>query len=94
MVKASHERMALSHREASLRPARARRCRDHFGTDSVLSKLPPPYVPTSPSPASREASRGLWRSVGLSTMVVFKLRTSMSTHPLCPQTETWRGGVK
>ena len=49
--------MALSRREASLRPVRARRSRGHFGTVSVRSKLPPPCVPVSPSPVSREASR-------------------------------------
>ena len=36
----------------------------------------PHYVPVSPLPVSREASRDLWRSIGPSTMVVFKLRTS------------------
>ena len=34
----------MSRREASLTPARARRSRDHFGTDSVRSKLPPIYI--------------------------------------------------
>ena len=48
-----HERTALSRREASLRLARARRIRDHFGTDAVRSKLPPLYVPVNPSPVSR-----------------------------------------
>ena len=72
------ERTALSRPGASLKPARARRPRDHFGTDSVRSKLLPLYVPVSPSPVSREASRDLWRSIGPSTMVVFKLRTSLS----------------
>ena len=70
-----HERMALSRREASLTAARARRSRDHSGTVSVQYKLPSPYVLVSPSPVSREASRDLWRSIGLSTMVVFQLRT-------------------
>ena len=69
--------MALSRREASLRPARARHSRDHMGTDSVRSKLPTLYVPMSPSPLSREASRDLWRSIGPSTMIVFKVRTSL-----------------
>ena len=64
--------MVLSRREASLRPARARLSRDYFGTVSVRSKLPPLYVLVSPSPVSREASRDLWRSIGPSTMVVFK----------------------
>ena len=53
----------MSRREAYLMPARARRSRDHFGTVSVRSKLLPLYVPVSPSPVSREASRDLWRSV-------------------------------
>ena len=57
--------------------ASARRSRDHLGTDSVRSKLPPSYVPVGPSPVSREASRDLWRSIGPSTMVVFKLRTNV-----------------
>ena len=65
--------------------ARARRSHDLFDTDSVRSKLPPLYVPVSPSPVSREASRDLWRSIGPSTMVVLILRTSLSAHPLCPQ---------
>ena len=51
------ERTALSRPGASVRPARARRSHDHFGTDSVRSKLPPLYVPVSPSLFSREASR-------------------------------------
>ena len=72
-----HERTALSRREASLRPARARCSRDHLGTDSVRSKLPPLYVPVSPSPVSHEASRDLWRSIDPSTIVVLKLRTSL-----------------
>ena len=38
----------------------------------------PLYVPVSPSPVSREASRDMWRSIGPSTMVAFKLRTSLS----------------
>ena len=54
-----HERMTLSRREASIRPAHARRVRDHLGTDSVRSKLPPLCAPVSPSPVSREASRDL-----------------------------------
>ena len=78
-----HERKVLSRREVSPTPARARRSRDHFGTDSVRCKLPPLYVPVSPLPVSREASRYLWRSIGASTMVVLKLRTSLSAHPLC-----------
>ena len=41
------------------------------------------YVPVSPSPAWREASRDLWRSIGLSTMVVFKLRHSERIHCVC-----------
>ena len=83
MVKASRA-YGLSHREASLKPARARRSRATIlGTDSVRSKLPPPYVPVSPSPVSRGPSRDLWRSIGPSTMVVFKLRTSLSAQPLC-----------
>ena len=81
-----HERM---HRfvpsRCSLWPARARHIRDYLGTDSVRSKILPLYVPVSPSPVSREASLDLWRSNGPSTMVVFKLRTSLSGHPLCPQ---------
>ena len=70
-----HEHTDLARREASLWSARARRSRDHFCADSVRSKLPPLYVPVSPSPVSREASRDLWRSIGPSTMIVFKLRT-------------------
>ena len=68
----------LSRREASLRPARARRSHDHLGTDSVESKLPSLYVPVNPSPVSREASRDLSRSIGPSTMVGFELRTLLS----------------
>ena len=49
--------MALSRWEASLRPAHARRFRDHLGTDLVRSNLPPLCVPVSASPVSREASR-------------------------------------
>ena len=49
--------MALSRREASIRPAHARRFRDHLGTDTVRSKLPPLCVPMSPSLVSREANR-------------------------------------
>ena len=48
--------------------AHARRFRDHLGTDSVRSKLPP-CVPVSPSPVSREASRDLWRSIDSSAIV-------------------------
>ena len=77
--------MVLSRREASLRPARARRSRDYFGTVSIRSNLSPLYVPVSPSPVSREACLDLWRSIGPSTMVVLILRTSLSAHPLCPQ---------
>ena len=66
--------MALSRLEASLRPAHARRFRDLLGTDPVRSKLPPLCVPVSPSPVSLEASRDLWRSIGPSTIVVFKVR--------------------
>ena len=77
------ERTASSRPRAPVRPGSARRSRDHFATDSVRSKLPPPlYVPVSPSPIPREASRDLWRSIGPSTMVVLKLRTSLSAHPL------------
>ena len=72
-----HELTALSRREAPLRPASARRSRDHFGTYSVRSKLPPLYVLGSPLPVSREASRDLCHSIGRSTMVVFKLGTSL-----------------
>ena len=71
-----HEWTGLFRREASLRLARARRTRDHFCTDSVRSKLPPLYVPVSPSLVLREADRDLRRSIGPSTMVVFNLRTS------------------
>ena len=52
-----HERTALSRREPSFRPACARRSRHRLGSDSVWSKLPPLYVPVSPSPVSRGASR-------------------------------------
>ena len=69
--------MTLSHREASLRRARARRSRDHFGTVSVRFKLPSLYATVTPLPVSREASRDLCRSIGPSTMVVFKPRTSL-----------------
>ena len=82
MVKASRAHVALSRREASLRPARAQRSRDHVGTVSVRSKLPPLYVPVTPSPVSREASRGLWRSIGPSTMAVFK-RRCQRVHCVC-----------
>ena len=71
------ERMALSRPEASLRPARARRSRDHFRTVSVRSKLPPLYVSVSLSPVSQEASRDLWRSIGPATRVAVKLRPSL-----------------
>ena len=80
-----HERTTLSRQEASLRPERERRSRDLLGTDSVRSKLPPQYVPVSPSPVSHEASRDLWRLNAASTMVVFKLRTSMWMRSLCPR---------
>ena len=70
--------MILSRRDASFRPERARRSRDHVGTVSVLSKLPPLYVPVSPSHGSRDVSRELWHSIDPSTLVVFKLRTSLS----------------
>ena len=72
-----HERMAMSRREASIRPPHARRFRVHLGNDSVRSKLPPLCVPVSPSPVSREASRDLWRSIGPSIIVVFKLQPSL-----------------
>ena len=62
-----HERTVLSRRGAPLRPECARCSRDHLAADWVRSKLPPQYVPVSPSPVSREASRNLWRSVGPST---------------------------
>ena len=80
-----HERKALSRREALFRPARARHFRDNLGTDSVRYKLPPPCVPVSPSPVSREASRDLWRAIRPSTMGVFKLRTSVQAHSLSPK---------
>ena len=54
-----NERMALSRREASIRPAHERRFRGHLGTDSVRYKLPQLCVPGTPSPVSREASRDL-----------------------------------
>ena len=68
----------MSHPGAPLRPGCARGSRNHFATDSVRSKLLPLHVPASPLRISREASRDLWRSIGPSTMVVFKLRTSLS----------------
>ena len=80
-----HERMALSRREASLGPARAQRSRGHFRTLSVRPKLPPPCVPVSPSPVSRETSRDLWSSSGPSTIVVFKQRMSVSAYPPSPK---------
>ena len=43
-------------------------------------QLPPLYVPVRPSPVSREAGRDLWRSIGPSTTVVFKLRRSLSAN--------------
>ena len=64
--------------EASLRPARARRPSDRFGTDCVRSMLPSLYVPVRPLLVLREASRGVWRSISRSTMVVIKMRTSLS----------------
>ena len=63
--------MALSRREASLRPAHPWCSRGHFGTVSVRSKLSPLCVPVNPSPVWREASRDLWLSIGPSTMIVF-----------------------
>ena len=74
------ERTALSRRGASLRPARARRSRDHFGIDSVWSKLPSLHVPVSPLPVSREASRDLWRSIHPWKIAVFKLRRCQRIH--------------
>ena len=59
----------------------AKRSRDHLGADSIRSKLPVLYVPVSPSPVLREASRDLSHSIGPSTMVVFKLRTSLPARP-------------
>ena len=76
--------MALSRREASLRPERARRSRNHFGTVSVWSKIPPRSMPVSPSPVSRGTSSDLWPSIGSSTLVVFKPQLSPWTHSLCP----------
>ena len=73
------ELTALSRPGASLRPGRARRSRDHLATDSVRSKLPPLSVPVSPSCV--ELAVILWRSIGPSTMAMFKLRTSLSAHP-------------
>ena len=84
MVKASRAQCFVLSR-GFLSPIRARHVRDHLGTDSVRFKLPPLCVPVSPSRVSREASRDLWRAIGPSTMVVFKLPTSLSAHPLCPQ---------
>ena len=79
--------MALSRwEEASLKPAHARRFRDHLGNDSVRSKLPPLSVPVTPSPASREASRDF---VALDRPFddgcVQTSNVSLSAHPLCPQ---------
>ena len=68
--------MGLTRRLAFLGPARARRSRDPFGTISVLSKPPPQYVAVRPTPVSRETTHDLWRSIGPSAMVLFKLRTS------------------
>ena len=79
-----HERTSLSRREASLRPVHGALATISAPIRSGPS-LPPPYVPVSRSPVSREASRNLWRSIGPSMMVVFKLRTSLSAHLLCPQ---------
>ena len=76
--------MALSRREASLRPERARRSRNHFGTVSVWSKIPPRSMPVSPPPVSRGTSSDLWPSIGSSTLVVFKPQLSPWTHSLCP----------
>ena len=76
-MKLSRAHRVVPSREASLRPTRARRSRDHFDTVSVRFKLLPQCVPVSPSPVWREASRDLWRSIGPSTMVVF---TSVGTN--------------
>ena len=45
----------------------------------------PLSVSVSLSPVSREASHDLWRSIGLSTKVVFELQPSLRTHALCPK---------
>ena len=85
-----YERRASSRREASLRPAHARRPRDYLGTDSSRPKLTRHKsiyvrVQVSPLRVSREARRDLWRSIDSLTMVVFKLRTSLWTPPRRPQ---------
>ena len=69
---------------APLKPAGAWCSRGHFGAVAVRSKLPL-CVPVSPSSVSREVNRDFWRSIGPSTMVVFKLRTSVSAHLLFPK---------
>ena len=62
-----------------------RHSHDHLDAVSVRFKLPPLHVPVRPSPIWREAGRDLRRSIGLSTMVVFKLQMSLSAHPLYRQ---------
>ena len=71
--------------QACTRTALSRLFQHHFSPvqASPTMCLPPLYVPVSPSPVSREARRDLWSSTGPSTMVVFKLRTSLSAQPLC-----------
>ena len=60
--------------QACTRTTLSRPFRHRFGP----SKLPRLYVPISPSPVSRQAGRDLRRSIGPSTIVVFKLWTSSS----------------
>ena len=57
MVKASRAHGFFPSRGFTQACARARCSRDHLGTESVWSKVPPLYVPVSPSPGSHEASR-------------------------------------
>ena len=71
------ERTVWSRRQAPLMAARAHRSGDFLGADSVRSKVAPLALPVSPCLPSWEASRNIWRSIGPSAMLVFKLRTSL-----------------
>ena len=57
--------------QASTLTPLSRPFRHRFG--SVQASPPRLYVSVSPSPVSREANRDLWRSIGPSEMVVFKI---------------------
>ena len=60
----------MSRRGGPPRPARARRFRDHVGTDSVRSNLPPLYVPVSPSPVSLYVQQYLLKISGQQLVAV------------------------